>query len=418
MISINEAIAIIKANLPAPRVDEVALLQAVGRTLADNIHAPEPSPRYTNSAMDGYAVRWEDVCDLTPERPVRLTVIGESRAGVPLATGPHPSPLPGGEGASLPDPPQVGEGQAVLISTGAMLPAGADTVVRVEDTEGDGQTVVIKAAKRQGQDVRYRGEEFAAGALLLVPGSRLSAPQLALLASVGVERLRVFAPCRVALLVTGSELVATGAAIESHQIRDSNTVMLQAAIGEAGAELVSCQRVVDDLEATVAAIAATTADLILCAGGVSVGPHDHVKTAAEASGFAPLFWRVRQKPGKPLYCAKKGDTLLFGLPGNPVSAFMCFTHYLRPLIAALAGQPFQWPMMEVQAVEDIANPGRRPNMVRVRWAASPSFPHGIRSFAGQGSHMLTSLADAAGYILLEPGQTVLAGDRIRMCLFG
>lgn len=396
MISINEAIAIIKENVPAPRVEERSLPQAVGRYLADDVQAPEPSPRYTNSAMDGYAVRWEEVSALTPERPVRLTLIGESRAGEPFAG-------------------TVGRGEAVRISTGAMLPAGADTVIRLEDTQEEGPGVVINAAKRQGQDVRHRGEEFADGALLLRRGTRIAAPQAALLASVGIDPVRVFAPCTIALLVTGSELVATGSGIADHQIRDSNTVMLRAAIQETGATLVSCLRVADESQATAIAIGQAQADIILCTGGVSVGRHDHVKEAAEANGFTPLFWRVRQKPGKPLYFARKGKTLLFGLPGNPVSAFMCFTHYVRPLIGALAGLPFGWPTVLAQAVSDIANNGKRTNMIRVRRAAAPSpGRYGIESAERQGSHMLTSLADADGYIILEPGQTVLAGDRIEM----
>lgn len=396
MISINEAIAIIKANVPAPRVEERSLSQAVGRYLADDVQAPEPSPRYTNSAMDGYAVRWEEVSALTPERPVRLTLIGESRAGEPFAG-------------------TVGRGEAVRISTGAMLPAGADTVIRLEDTQEEGQGVVIKIAKRQGQDVRHRGEEFAEGALLLRRGTRIAAPQAALLASVGIDSVRGFAPCTIALLVTGSELVATGMGIADHQIRDSNTVMLRAAIQEVGATLVSCLRVADESQATANAIGQAQADIILCTGGVSVGRHDHVKEAAEANGFVPLFWRVRQKPGKPLYFARKGDTLLFGLPGNPVSAFMCFTHYVRPLIGALVGLPFGWPTILTQAVSDIANNGKRTNLIRVRRAGVPSSGrYGIESAERQGSHMLTSLADADGYIILEPGQTVLAGDRIEM----
>ena len=407
MISINEAITIIKENIPAPRVEELPLPQAVGRYLADDIYAPEPSPRYTNSAMDGYAVRWIDVCGLTPERPARLTLIGESRAGEPFA---------GVVSQGLSSAPaEVGQGETVRISTGAMLPAGADTVIRMEDTQEEAHGVMINAAKRQGQDVRYLGEEFAEGALLLRRGTRIAAPQAALLASVGSDPVKVFAPCTIALLVTGSELVATGKGIADHQIRDSNTVMLLAAIQEAGATLVSCLRVADEPQATAIAIGQAQADIVLCTGGVSVGRHDHVKEAAEANGFAPLFWRVRQKPGKPLYFARKGDSLFFGLPGNPVSAFMCFAHYVRPLIGTLAGLPFGWPTVLAQAVSDIANKGNRPNMIRVRRANAPSFgSYGITSTEKQGSHMLTSLADADGYIILEPGQTVLATDRITM----
>ena len=394
MISISEAIAIIKENIPAPALEDCPLEQALGRYLAEDILAPEPSPRYTNSAMDGYAVRWNDLSNLTSERPVTLAIIGESRAGAPFHG-------------------MVGVGEAVRISTGAMLPDGVDTVIRVEDTqEVAAQTVVINAAKRRGQDVRHRGEEFAAGAMLLHRGARISAPQAALLAAVGIEQVKVFKPCAVALLVTGSELVAVGSAIADHQIRDSNMVMLRAAIREAGGNLVSCLRISDDQQATTAAIGSACADIILCTGGVSVGRHDHVKEAAEENGFIPLFWRVKQKPGKPLYLARKGKTLLFGLPGNPVSAFMCFSHYVRPLIGALSGRPFGWPTVLAQAGEEIANKGGRPNMLRVRITWDPGGGYAATSAERQGSHMLTSLTDADGYIILEPGQAVLTGDRI------
>ncbi len=393
MISITEAIAIIKDNVPAPTVAEYPLEEALGRYLADDIQAPEPSPRYTNSAMDGYAVRWGDVCDLTLDRPATLAIIGESRAGCPF-------------------PGTVGAGEAVRISTGAMLPDGVDTVIRVEDTQEAGQAVIISTAKRLGQDVRHRGEEFIEGAPLLRRGARLAAPQAALLASVGIDRVKVFKPCAVALLVTGSELVASGAAIAEYQIRDSNMTMLRAAVQEAGAQLASCVRTIDDRQATLAAIGQATADIILCTGGVSVGRHDHVKEAAEENGFTPLFWRVRQKPGKPLYLARKGKTLLFGLPGNPVSAFMCFTHYVRPLIGALCGVPFGWPLVSAKVGEEIVNKGGRPNMLRVQMTWDADKGYAATSAERQGSHMLTSLADGDGYIILEPGQALRTGERV------
>jgi molybdopterin molybdotransferase len=400
MISISEAITIVKENIPPPKLTKYPLEQAVGRYLAEDVRAPEPSPRYTNSAMDGYVVRWEDLGGSTPERPALLNLIGESRAGEPFAG-------------------IVGRGQAVRISTGAMLPDGADTVIRVEDTREVGEVVEINAAKRQGQDVRRRGEEFAEGDLLLRRGTRVAAPQAALLAAVGIGRIKVYAPCKIALLVTGSELVASGAAIADHQIRDSNMTMLRAALQETGAALVSAARLADDPWATAEAIgrAAVTADIVLCAGGVSVGRHDHVKEAAEEEGFTPLFWRVRQKPGKPLYFARKNDTLLFGLPGNPVSAFMCFTHYVRPLIGALSGLPFGWPRVAVRVSEEIANRGGRPNMLRVRLSRGKDGGHLITDAEKQGSHMLTSLAGADGYVILEPGQTLQAGERSEVYLY-
>ncbi len=399
MISITEALAVLKENLPAPSVEERPLEEALGLSLADDLLAPEPSPRYTNSAMDGYAVCWEDVRQSTPSRPTRLLIVGESRAGAPLA-----------------DP--VGNGQAARISTGAMLPEGADTVIRVEDAGEEGEMALVRAAKRQGQDVRRRGEEFGPGDLLLRRGAQVLAPQAALLAAVGIERVRVFRPCAVALLVTGSELMAAGGAIANHQIRDSNTIMLSAAARQAGARLVSARRVVDDQRATVEAIAEAQAELILCSGGVSVGRHDHVKAAAEENGFTPLFWKVRQRPGKPLYLARRGGTLLFGLPGNPVSAFMCFVHYVRPAIAALSGQPFAWPTTRALAGEEMANPGQRSALLRVRRLAnSASGDCLVASAERQGSHMLTSLTGAFGYLMLEPEQRVAPGQVVEVYLF-
>ncbi|NTV14480.1 MAG: molybdopterin molybdotransferase MoeA [Desulfobulbaceae bacterium] len=393
MISITEAITILKENLPPPLVAECPLGQAVGLYLAGDVIAPEPSPRYTNSAMDGYGVRWADLNGPTAERPVALALVGESRAGAPY-------------------PGTVKAGEAVRISTGAMLPDGADTVIRLEDTREEGPNVLIITAQRRGQDVRLRGEEFNTGDFLLHRGSRIAAPQAALLAAVGIELVTVFAPPTVALLITGSELVAAGATLADHQIRDSNLTMLRAAVQECGATLISCTRVADDYQATLTAIGQTTADIILCTGGVSVGRHDHVKEATEANGFTPLFWRVRQKPGKPLYLAKKGRTLLFGLPGNPVSAFICFSHYVRPALGALAGRPFGWPTNIAQAAEEIANRGGRPNMLRVKIFPDPEGNLTVTSAEKQGSHMLTSLVNSNGYLILEPAQILSPGARV------
>jgi len=208
--------------------------------------------------------------------------------------------------------------------------------------------------------------------------------------------------------------VAAGSTIAAHQIRDSNMIMLQTAVQEAGAHLTSCARITDDRQATTAAIGTASATIILCTGGVSVGRHDHVKEAALENGFTPLFWRVRQKPGKPLYLARKGETLLFGLPGNPVSAFMCFTHYVRPLIGALSGLPFDWPIMEAVAGEELTNKGGRSTMLRVRMHWEENGECLITSAEKQGSHMLSSLVNADGYIILESGHTITPGERVEV----
>ncbi len=403
MISIQEALQILEENLPDPRIDTVDLAEAHGRYLAEAISAPEPSPRYTNSAMDGYAVRWSDVMAASQETPVMLKVIGESRAGLPFAG-------------------EVKTKEAVHISTGAMLPAGADTVVRVEDTRKPTDAAVeILAVRFQGQDVRYEGEEFSCGDELLCAGTKLSARQLAILATVGHHQVKVFAPPRVSILITGSELASSEATeIKSHQIRDSNSIMLQSVLQEAGASVHSCSNVKDELQATIDAISKAFnqgVDFILCSGGISVGDHDHVKEAAEAVGFKELFWRIRQKPGKPLFAAQKDSTYLFGLPGNPVSAYMCFVHYIRPLLFTIRGRGMKWKTITAMAGGEIANTGKRTNFIRVKIDQQDGQLPRITDIKKQGSHMLSSIVNADGYIIVEPGTAVNPGEAVNAFLF-
>lgn len=392
MIAIQDALKIIQDNITAPQTMQLDIDLALGRYLVEDIYAPESSPRFTNSAMDGYAVRWQDVKGAHGLKPVVLDVIGESQAGIPFSG-------------------EVGKGEAVWISTGAMLALGCDTVIPVEDTREVESGVEIFSVSKEGRHVRFKGEEFESGALLLQANTRISAPQAALIASVGIKSVKVYKPCELALLVTGSELVSNGSEIAEHQIRDSNMIMLTSAITEAGGKVVSCLRVPDDREATIAMIGQVQADIVLCSGGVSVGRHDHVKDAAEQNGFAELFWKISQKPGKPLYCARKNNTLLFGLPGNPVSAFMCFAHYVRPIISVFSGLPFGWPIVSGEVGGDIINKGGRANMIRVQMRWLPHGGYSITNAENQGSHMLTSLAAADGYIIAEPGETVKAGER-------
>ncbi|MDX2433782.1 MAG: molybdopterin molybdotransferase MoeA [Desulfobacterales bacterium] len=403
MISIQEALQILEENLPDPRIDTVDLAEAHGRYLAEAISAPEPSPRYTNSAMDGYAVRWPDVMAASQETPVMLKVIGESRAGLPFAG-------------------EVKAQEAVHISTGAMLPTGADTVVRVEDTRKPTDAAVeILAVRFQGQDVRYEGEEFSCGDELLCAGTKLSASQLAILATVGHHQVKVFAPPRVSILITGSELASSEATeIKSHQIRDSNSIMLQSVLQEAGASVHSCSNVEDELQATIDAISKAFnqgVDFILCSGGISVGDHDHVKEAAETVGFKELFWRIRQKPGKPLFAAQKDSTYLFGLPGNPVSAYMCFVHYIRPLLFTIRGRGMKWKTITAMAGGEIANTGKRTNFIRVKIDQQDGQLPRITDIKKQGSHMLSSIVNADGYIIVEPGTAVNPGEAVNAFLF-
>jgi molybdopterin molybdotransferase len=391
VISIQEALTIIQENQPPATVEEINLADAAGRILAADIFAPESSPRYTNSAMDGFAVRWEDVPAPRAGHAATLTLIGESRAGKSFD---H----------------IVARGQAIRISTGAMLPASCDTVVRMEDAEVRGDQVKILKVRGKNQDIRFAGEEFAKGDLLLSRKTRLYPPQLALLASVGISVVPVYRRPAVAVLVTGSELVSWHNQAAPDQIRDSNTIMLKTAVELAGGVVTFAEHVEDSMTATVKAIdkAMQVATILLFSGGVSVGRHDHVKAAALSMGFAQLFWRIRQKPGKPLFLARKDDCLLFGLPGNPVSAFMCFSFYVQPLLGNPQGGGFSWRTVKAKTMVDIVNPGDRVNFMRVILFADNDGATAFRLTGGQGSHMLTSIARADGFIIVEAKQTVPA----------
>jgi molybdopterin molybdotransferase len=394
MITVEQALAILHENIPEPTQKSVPLGQAYGCRLSEDLYAPESSPRYTNSAMDGFAVRWKDCRHASEDKPINLNIIGESRAGVPF-------------------PDRLASGSAVLISTGAVLPDGADSVVRVEDTKKNGRSVDILTIRSLGQDVRHQGEEFVKGELLFPKSTCLRARELALLAAVGRHEVKVFVPPRVSLLITGTELARfDDPDIKPHQIRDSNTIMLESAVKDSGAILSKSVRVEDSLDATIKAIAASVSDedsIILCSGGVSVGRHDHVKEAAREVGFEELFWKIRQKPGKPLFVGRLDNRLLFGLPGNPVSAYMCFKNYVRPVLAELQGTCSHNHCITAETTSQISNTGSRTNFLRVSVEQKPNEIACITEVAQQGSHMLSSIVRADGYIVLEPGDMLEPG---------
>jgi molybdopterin molybdotransferase len=249
----------------------------------------------------------------------------------------------------------------------------------------------------------------------------LKSRELALLAAVGFDMVSVFNPPRVALLITGTELTGLHEKdIKPHQIRDSNSIMLASAVKEAGGMILETVTIQDNLESTIQAITKSfnnKADIILCSGGVSVGRHDHVKNAAEAAGFKQLFWRIRQKPGKPLFACLNGETLLFGLPGNPVSAYMCFSNYVKPVLATFQGFSACTNALTALAKEEIANPGKRTNFIRVIVNQRPNELPIIKKTETQGSHMLSSIVYANGYIILQPGDVLAPESLAKVYLF-
>lgn len=399
MISVQKTIEILKENQPRQKVAIVKLLDSLSMVLAEGIFATIDSPPYNNSAMDGFAAMWPDVERTTSENPVELNIVGESRAGHPY------------DGT-------LGPGQAIRISTGAIVPGFLDAVIPIELCEVASDKVKILEVKKRYQHIRYAGEEFARGDKLLDPDITINSSHIALMASLGLAEIKAIKRPEITIITTGSELVPFDQPLQPHQLWDSNTPMLTTAVLEAGGIIAETIHVQDDPQLTKQAIldSMQESDLIISSGGVSMGEHDHVRDMALEAGFDELFWKVQQKPGKPMFLAKKDETLLIALPGNPVSAYICFKHYIRPLIQSMQGKAFSWPTTQAVAAEDIVNKMDRKHLMRVKF----SYKNGdlqITPLAKQGSGMSSTIAHADGYIILAENTQIEMGTSVEVFLF-
>ena len=376
--------------------EEVPLREALGRHLAEDVVATEPVPGFDNSAMDGFAVRARDTLGAQPGAPAVLRVRGESRAG-------HPA-----DGA-------LGAGEAVAISTGAAIPVGADAVVRVEATRVEDGGVAVEEEVEPGRDVRRAGEDVRAGEAVLTAGSPVGPAEMGVLASLGAATAACHRRPRVAVLTSGDELLEPGEETRPGGVRNSNAYSVPALARLAGAEVSVAGPVADDPGATRAAIElALDSDVAIVCGGVSVGEHDHVKPALAELGVEERFWGVALKPGKPAWFGARGDTLVFGLPGNPVSAMVVFILLARPALVALAGgQPGRLRASAVLEGECEKRPGRA-HAVRCRLELGDDGWH-AHPFARQGSHVLSSMLGVNCLALLpRDAGTVPAGERVEI----
>jgi molybdopterin molybdotransferase len=368
--------------------EEVAVDDALGRVLAETLESAGPLPPFDSSAMDGYAV--------IAGAGAELRVTGESRAGRPADRALRP-------------------GEAIVISTGAEVPDGPNVaVVPVERIERLGDAVVRVPETEAGANVRRAGEDARAGEVVVAAGSVLGPAELAVSASLGRTHVRCGVRPRVAVLVTGDELVEAGRPLGPGQIRDSNAVALAAQAVAAGAEVVERQIIRDDLEATVAALgpALGQVDVLCVSGGVSVGPHDHVKPALEELGVDERFWGVRLKPGHPTWFGARRGVLVFGLPGNPVSAMVTFHLFVRPALRALAGANPSETRAGAWLDSAVERHPRRDQALRCRLHAEDDGWH-VQPNREQGSHVLTSMVGAAALALVPAGLGELsAGDRV------
>jgi molybdopterin molybdotransferase len=392
-ISIDEARRQVLEHTATLGAEQVDLDDALGRVLAVDASAPNPVPPFDCSTMDGFALRAAD----TAGAPRTLALVDEARAGK-------------GAGA------QLQAGQAIRISTGAPIPDGADAVIRQELTSTDDGTVTIDEAVSAGNDVRVAGGDIPVGAVVLKAGTLLTGPEIGVLAAVNIPRPKVVRRPRIAIVSTGDELLDPGTPLKPGQIRDTNSYALSAAARLAGAEIVSRVKVGDDREQTIATIrdALHGADILVTIGGVSVGPHDHVRPALEALGARLIFGRVSLRPGGQIcFFVAQDGTLCFALPGNPVSATVSFRLFVVAAIDALMGHTRGARRTTATAASEL--PGRlgRTTAVRCRAELRPDGWYVAPSQAHQDSHVLTSMLDIDAYAFVpEDRESLEAGETV------
>jgi len=374
-LSIEAARQAVLAEVHPLPTEEVAVQDALGRVLAEDVAAAADVPAFDNSAMDGFAVRAG-----AAGRTLRL--VGESRAGAPATVA-------------------VGDGEAIRISTGAAIPEGADGVLQLERVAADGDEVTLEEDVDAGRNVRPAGDDLRAGDVVLPTGTRLGAAEIGLAVACGRARVTCARVPRVAVLATGDELVAPGSALGPGQIHETNGLTLAALATQAGADVVRATVVRDNDEDTREAIAdaLARADVVVLSGGVSVGPHDHVKPALDAQGVREVFWRVALRPGRPTWFGTRGETLVFGLPGNPVSAMVTFLLFARPALAAMQGAAHEAPRVVARLAEPIPRHPDRDECVRVTLHDGVATPTGP-----QGSHQLRSMLRADGLAIVTAGE--------------
>jgi molybdopterin molybdotransferase len=402
--SVQEASERILAGAFPLEIEHVTLRECLGRVLASDVRSPIEHPPWDNSSMDGYAVRAADVINARTDHPTTLPVLETVRAG--------------GRASRA-----VDAGTAIRIMTGAPMPTGADSVIRVEDTDGGETTVAIRDARDAGRNVRPRGEDLRVGDLAVEHGTVIGPAQLGVLASVGAGLVPVHKRPRVAVLASGDELVDVDRFDEvrrGDRIVSSNTYTLTSSVRELGCDVVDLGIVPDDPDAYRERLqAAVNCDLLITSGGVSVGAYDFTKDVLQSLGATLHLWRVRMRPGAPLGFGTLGHMPWLGLPGNPVSALVTFELFGRPFIRRLRGerQIFR-RSIDVRTRDDITLAASLTHFMRVivEWEADGAW---ARLTGPQGSGLLTSMSLANALLVVPPERmTVRAGEQLRAILLG
>jgi molybdopterin molybdotransferase len=389
LISLEEALARIFEQVRPLGAEPVPLAAAAGRVIAEDARSLVDLPPFASSAMDGFAVRSGDT-------PARLPVVAQIAAGVPA-------------------PRALEPGEAMGIATGGVVPDGADAVIPIEHVvEGDNR-IEIEQAVGQGDNVRPRGGDVSAGDLVVAQGSRLGPAQIGALAAAGLVDVSAARRPRVVVLATGTELRRPGEPLGPGEVYEANGVLLAIVFASAGADVEVLPSVVDDAPAHRAALeSGLEADVLVTSGGVSVGPHDLVRGLLAELGVEEIFWGVAVKPGKPLAFGARGSTLVFGLPGNPVSSLVGAEVFVRPALLALQGASVPGPVYSAGSLASmIRRNAGRDEFIRARSVPSASGVV-LEPITGQESHMIARAATADALVYAPRGDGELAvGDTVR-----
>lgn len=381
LLRVEQALEAIKSNLPSiTNAEQIDIRSALDRVLAKDVYSHSNVPSYSNSAMDGFAVRAADIPQQTSKSLKQVTKI---MAGAPY----------GGI---------IGDGQCARIMTGAKMPDGADTVIMQEKVEVSGDKIIIGPNHSRGDNVRHAGEDIAVGDMILNRGQRISAADVGLLASLGIPEVKVYRRLRVAFFTTGDELQSLGEPLKDGQIYDSNRYALFSMLGQCNVDVVDMGVVADDTQATEDAFrsAAENADILITSGGVSVGDADYVKTTLDKLGKVD-FWRIAMKPGRPLAFGHINNCVFFGLPGNPVSVMVTFYQFVLPALKLMAGENFSSaPTIDVPCATPLYKNSGRMEYQRGILETNSEGQLTVRTTGAQGSHILSSMSQANCFIVL------------------
>ncbi len=397
MISVDEAFEqYAQVISPLPPV-EAPLASALGRVLGRDVSSPIDLPPFPQSAMDGYALRAGDCRTASAEHPARLRLVGTIAAG------------------KLAQIPRLSSGEALRIFTGGHLPQGADAVLRQEDAQVEGDTLLVRRALPAGQDIREQGEELQKGDLLARAGSRITPGLLGALAIAGLTQVQVHRAPRISLLTTGDEVVAGGQELQPGEVYDANSHLVTAWLRAGGYRLSVTDHLADDLELTKRALAEALvgSDLVITVGGVSVGERDYILAAAESVGVEQVFWRVRQRPGKPLFFGRSGEKLLLGLPGNPGAVFVGLLVHLRRALDLLEGAARPRPgFLPGRLADPLVADAQQDIWLRSRMELSPRGEAWLHPLPHQSSHMISNLAACTVLVRIPAGRGELSPGEI------